>query len=308
LEISSKIRPLRDFFLIIFFIILGLNIPLTNIGTAILKAIAIAIAAFLIKAFVLMSLMALFGHTKRTNFLVGTTLAQISEFSFIILALGVSVGDISSNTLHTVTLAGIMTIAISTYFMIYSQKIYDKTSWLVSFFEKKNIKKERKLGKKYKVILFGYNRIGFSVLKTLKNLKKNYLVVDFNPDAIKELNKLKVDSLYGDAYDSDLLNDLPLETSELIVSTVPEVETTELLIKSVRAVNKNVVVIVRASTIHDALNFYKQGADYVLTPHFLGGEYVANMIGEIKTDKAGYKVQKDKHVAMLLERKKKGDE
>jgi len=305
-EISSKIRPLRDFFLIIFFIILGLNIQLSNIGSIIVNAIILSLVVLLAKPFILMALMAAFGYTKRTNFLVGSTLAQISEFSLIVLTLGVAVGHIGGEILSTLTLAGIITITLSTYMIIYSNRFYEKLYRLVNFFEKKKVKKEKKVMKKYDAILFGYNRIGFGILKSLKKINKKYLVVDFNPDVVADLEKLRIPCLYGDVYDSDLLNELPLQDVELVVSTIPDFETSSLLIETIRSVNSKAIVIVRAHSIEEAFGFYKKGATYVLTPHFLGGEYVAKMIKNLKVDESGYKEEKKRHIKMLEERAKRG--
>jgi len=299
-EISSKIRPLRDFFLVIFFIILGLNIQIADIGSVIVNAIILSLIALIFKPFILMFLMALFGYTKRTNFLVGTTLAQISEFSLIILALAASVGHISSEVLSTVTLTGIITITLSTYMIIYSKNFYEKMYRIVAVFEKKKIRKMKRIKKNYDAILFGYNRIGFSILKSLKKIKKRYLVVDFNPDIIADLTKLRVPSLYGDAYDTDFLEDLPLEKVQIVISTVPDYETNLLLLETIRLVNPNAVIVVRAHTIAEALKFYKKGANYVLTPHFLGGEYLAKMIKTIKTNEKGYRSEKTKHKGRVI--------
>ncbi len=298
-EISSKIRPLRDFFLIIFFIILGLNIPIASIGSIVVGAIVLSLIALLFKPFILMLFMMMFGYTKRTNFLVGTTLAQISEFSLVILALGVAMGHINIEIMSMVTLTGVITITLSTYMIMYSQGLFEKLSWFVSFFEKKNIHKQRKVKKKYDAILFGYNRIGFSILRSLKKIKKDYLVVDFNPDTIDDLTKFRVPSLYGDAYDSDLLHELPLDKIQLAVSTIPEFEINVLLIDAIREVNPDAVIIVRAHQIKEALELYKRGASYVLTPHFLGGEYVANMISDLKTKEKDYDGERAKHIKTL---------
>jgi len=299
IEISSKIRPLRDFFLIIFFIILGLNIQIGNLGSIIVNALILSLIALLFKPVLLMSLMALFGYTKRTNFLTGTTLAQISEFSLIVLALGVAMGHISGEILSTLTLAGIITITLSTYMIIYSEQFYKALGKFTSFFEIKNVKKRKKKHVKYDAILFGYNRIGFGILNSLKRIKKNYLVVDFNPDTIDGLKKNRIPCLYGDVYDTDLLNELPLEKIKLGVSTIPDFETNFLLIENIRFVNPKAIIIVRANQIKDALKLYKKGADYVLTPHFLGGEYISNMIKEMKTDIKDYEKERKNHIKML---------
>lgn len=305
-EISSKIRPLRDFFLIIFFIILGLNIQVQNIGSIVVNALILSLIALIFKPIILMIFMALFGYTKRTNFLVGTTLAQISEFSLIILGVGVALGHISGEILSTLTLTGIITITLSTYMIIYSKPFYEKLSWFASIFEKKNIKRKRQFQRKYSAILFGYNRIGFGILHSLKKIRKNYLVIDFNPDTISGLSKLRVPCIYGDAYDHDFLDELPLDKIELAVSTIPDFETNLLLIEDIRTINPNAIVILRAHSIEDALELYKRGANYVLTPHFLGGDYISKMIEELKSNPKGYDKEKAEHVRMLQKRFKEG--
>lgn len=305
-EISSKIRPLRDFFLIIFFIILGFTFSASGIGAIIADALILSLIALVLKPIIIMFLMACFGYSNRTNFMVGVSLAQISEFSLIILALGVSVGHISANVLSTITLAGIITITFSTYMFIYAQGFYDKVYRFVSLFEKKGLKKERKIEKDYDAILFGYNRIGFSILRSLRDIKKKYLVVDFNPDVVNDLQRLRIPIIYGDAYDIDLLRELPLEKTGLVISTLPDPETNVLLIETVKAVNPNAIIIVRAHSIEQALDFYKKGATYVLTPHFLGGEYLAGMIKDLKLNEKGYGDEREKHIKMLMERIKAG--
>lgn len=307
-EISSKIRPLRDFFLIIFFIILGLNLDLSGIGSILTNAIILSMIALIFKPLIIMTFMAMFGYTKRTNFLVGTSLAQISEFSIIILTLGLAVGHLSNGIVSTITLTLIITIALSTYIIIYSNKIYDKVSGIISVFEKKGIKKDRKISKKYDAILFGYNRIGFNILRSLRKLKKKYLVVDFNPDTICDLQKMGIPCLYGDVYDPDLLEELPLDKIDMAISTVPDFETNVLLTDEIRMVNPDAIIITRAHVIQDALDLYKRGSTYVLTPHFLGGEYIAKMIKSLKTNEKKYVPEKEKHIKMLLETAKKGHE
>ena len=309
-EISSRISPLRDFFLIIFFIILGFNADFSNIKFIFLNALVLSLIVLLVKPIIIMILSAMFGYTKRTNFLVGTSLAQISEFSLIVLLLGVSLGHIGNSVLHTIILTMIITIFLSTYMVIYSQKFYEKMKGFASIFEKKKLKtkKESMAGKEYYAMLFGYNRIGFSILNSLKRSNKKYLVVDFNPETVSNLNKLGVASLYGDADDIDFLDELPLDKIKLAVSTVPEFETNSVLIRTIRKVNEKAIVIVRAHSIDDALELYKKGANYVLTPHFLGGEYVSKMIIESKTDEKKYEEEKEKHIKMLREAARKGEE
>jgi len=308
-EISSKIRPLRDFFLIIFFIILGLRIQFSNFGSIIINALIFSGIALILKPIFLMFFMKIMGYTKRTNFMVGATLSQISEFSIIVLGVGVVLGYVLPEIFNTIILTLIFTILISTYFAIYSDRLYRVLSRFLTLFENKKVKakrRERKVKKEYDAILFGYNRIGFNILNSLKKLKKSYLVVDFNPDVVKDLTHFKIPSLYGDAFDLELLEDLPLDKIKIAVSTIPEIETNRLLLQTIKEVNKKAIIILRAHTIEDALKLYKAGANYVLTPHFLGGEYLAKMLKHSGTDKKDYEAEKRKHIRLLDNFKKKG--
>ena len=307
-EISSKVRPLRDFFLIIFFIILGLNLPILNLGSVIINALILSALVLIAKPLIFMTLSAFFRYTKRTNFLVGTTLAQISEFSLIVLMLGVAVGHITAEVLHTLTLTLVITIFLSTYMIIYSKAFYKRVYRFASLFERKRVKREKNIKEKYNTILFGYNRIGFSILRSLKKIKEKYLVVDFNPDTITDLKKFNIPCLYGDVDDPELLKELPLDKINMAVSTVPEFETNVLLIETIRLVNPRAIIIVRAHSIQKAMDLYDEGASYVLTPHFLGGEYVAKMIKDLKMNRIDYKEEKIKHVKMLKDIAEKGHE
>jgi Kef-type K+ transport system membrane component KefB/Trk K+ transport system NAD-binding subunit len=307
-EISSKIRPLRDFFLIIFFIILGLNMPILDLGSVVVNALILSAVVLIAKPLILMLLTSWFRYTKRTTFLVGSTLAQISEFSLIVLLLGVSVGHISTGILHTLTLTLIITLFISTYGIIYSKGLYKRMYGFVSLFERKRVRKEKDMRKRYDAVLFGYNRIGFSILRSLKKIKEKYIVVDFNPDTIADLKKFNIPCLYGDVDDPELLRELPLDKINMAVSTVPDFETNVLLIENIRFVNPKAIVIVRAHSISEAMKLYEEGASYVLTPHFLGGEYVAKMIRELKTSRSDYKEEKKKHMKMLKDISRRGHE
>ena len=305
-EISAKIRPLRDFFLIIFFIILGLQIKVENIGLILKQAIILTGIAIFLKPLILMFSSKLFSYSKRTNFIVGVNLGQVSEFSLIVLALGLAVGHVTQIELSTMILTLALTILLSSYFITYSEKIYSKISHPLSILERKNLRKENQLKNKYDTILFGYNRIGFSILNALKRINKKFLVVDFNPETIGALTKFKIPCIYGDVYDTDFLEDLPLNELDLAISTIPEIETNEILIEKIREVNKNAIIILRAHTIEDALRLYEIGASYVLTPHFLGGEYVAKMIKSSNKNAKEYSKEKEKHIKLLKDIMQRG--
>jgi Trk K+ transport system NAD-binding subunit len=302
LEISSRLKPLRDFFLISFFLVLGAQIAITNVSHLIFPAFVFSLLILIGNPLIVALLMGLEGYTKKTSFLSGLTVAQIGEFSLITIALGVKLGHISNEILSLITLVSLVTIGICTYMMLYSNTIYKAVSSKISFIERKNLKEKNKIPKKVDAILFGYNRIGFDVLNSLKKINKNYLVIDFNPDVIYNLKKLKIPSLYGDADDENLLDELPFQETKLIISTIPDYEANKLILNKVKKINSKSIVILRAHTIEEAMKLYDEGADYVVTPHFLGGEYLARMIYENKTDEEKYSKERKRHIENLLKR------
>jgi len=307
-EVSSRLKPLRDFFLISFFILLGSQIIFVNIQGMILSAIILSLFILIGNPLIVMFLMGRFGYSKSTGFMAGLTVAQISEFSLILIALGVNVGHLSNEILSFVTVIGLITIAGSTYLILYSDKIYPYFSKYLSIFERKKIKEKDVLGKNYEYILFGENRIGFSIMKSFMKMKKDYLIIDFDPERVEKLRSKGKSCIYGDVSDVEFLNELKIYKAKLIVSTIPEKEVNLTLLNLVRKRNEEGIIIVTARHISEALDLYKAGADYIILPHFLGGEYTAKIIERAKGNKKVYREEKEKQIKELKERLDEGQE
>ncbi len=305
-EMSSRLKPLRDFFIISFFLLLGAQMAVENITQYVFPAIVLSLFVLVGNPFIVMSILGISGYTKKTSFSSGLTVAQISEFSLILIALGVKVGHLSNDILSFVTLVALITIAGSTYMVIYSNQIYSRISSMLSVFERKNVREGEKISRKFDTVLFGYNRIGFSILKSLKKINKKYLVIDFNPSVIKDLRRLGIPSLYGDVDDETLLGELPWEDMKMAISTIPDLETNILLIDKIKSSNPETIIIMRAHTIGAALELYQKGADYVLTPHFVGGDYLGKLIKDFKVDEKEYAKEGKRHIKNLKERLREG--
>ena len=174
-EISSKMKPLRDFFLILFFILLGSQMVFANIYQYIIPCVVFSLLILVGNPLIVMTLMGLMGYTKRNSFLAGLTVAQISEFSLILIALGVKVGHLTNEIVSLITFIALITIAGSTYMISYSNKLYGYLSKYLTLFERKGKKiDEHKYHKdgNYDIILFGYDEIGFDITTSLKKIKK----------------------------------------------------------------------------------------------------------------------------------------
>ena len=294
--IASRLRPIRDFFIVLFFILLGSEMILDEIPTIILPATIFSVFVLVGNPLIVAVLMNLLGYKRRIGFQAGLTVAQISEFSLILAALGLTAGHIDSQTVSLITLVGLITIAGSTYLILYSDYIYPKVEWLLALLEFRKVKTmKHAVDKDTELLLFGYDRVGHDFVNAFKKLEKKYMVIDFNPALIKHLEEQHIPHRYGDAQDVEFLNELNLSTLKMCISTIPYVEVNSLLVKKIRSHNDKTIIIVRARHIHEAKELYDLGASYVVMPHYLGAKYATAMISRIGLDTKGFDDERAKH-------------
>jgi Kef-type K+ transport system membrane component KefB len=279
-EIISKMKPLRDFFIFLFFISLGSQMAISNLGNNILSIVALSAFTLIGKPIIVFVIMSRLGYTKKSAFLTGLTLAQVSEFSLILIAIGVKLGNLSSDILSLVTVVGLITIAGSTYLMMYSENVYSFLSKILPNLLKKEKPKPIKANghNENEVVIFGYDKIGFSILKSFKKMGKKFLIIDYNPEVISYLESHRINCMFGDAENTTLLDDLCLSKKKMIVSTIPVYEINSLILKKIREYSDETIVILVSNSIEDSLKLYDQGASYVIIPRFLGGEHASNLI------------------------------
>lgn len=307
-EISARLTPLRDFFIVMFFIFLGAQMHLSEITLLIPVALVLSLLVMIVNPIILMTIMGYLGYRRKTSLQMGLTVAQISEFSLILVALGVSLGHVEDEILSLVTLVGLITIFGSAYLVMYSERIYKVCAPYLQLFERKDAHDTRVRRERHSIILLGSGRIGFDFLETLKEGDKSLLIVDYDPDVIAELERRGFHTQFGDAGDFDFLDTLDFSDAELVVSTIPDSDTNMLIQRRVKAQNKDAVVMVLAHRIKDALSHYDEGVDYVILPHFLGGKYAAELVIKFKDDKDRYMKLRKEHIDHLKLRMTLGHE
>src|SRR3989344_6484087 len=242
-EISSKMRPLRGFFLILFFVLHGSQLLFGNISQVVVPAAALSLLVLLGNPLIVMILMGILGYTKRNGFMAGLTSAQISEFSIILIALAVELNHVAQEFLSLIILIWLITMTGSTYLIVYADRIYPALAKYLKIFEKKGKKVDEHkyhTEKYFEVILFGYNRIGFSILDSLEKLRKKILIIDYDPEVILQLAKDGHECKYGDADDVEMLNELDLSQTKMIISTIPHLETNILILNRVKRARKKI--------------------------------------------------------------------
>ncbi|MEK6928778.1 MAG: cation:proton antiporter family protein [Nanoarchaeota archaeon] len=299
LELGGKIKPLRDFFIILFFVFFGSQLTGPISSELIKNAVLFSIFVIIGKPIIVMSVLRTFGYKKRTNFLTGSSLAQISEFSLIIILLGFSLGHISQDTMSLVVLIAIFTIGASSYSIYYSHWLFNKLSRVLVLFEGKRYRKLSEKKEQYEIILFGYHRLGYKMLEALKKINSKLLIVDYNPKVILSLAKEGLNCVYGDAGDKDFLSQFDLSKAKLIISTVPGQDSNLTIRDKLKEIHSKAAFIATAEQPRNAVTLYEAGIDYVLIPHHLSGEYASHIISKYAIDRKKYKELGKIHIREL---------
>lgn len=298
-EIASRLRPLRDFFIVVFFIALGAQLNFSGIGGILVQTIAFSALVLIGNPIIVMSIMGALGYTKKTGFKAGLAVAQISEFSLIFILLGLKNGQISEEIVSLVTIVGIITIAASSYMITYSDGLYKFFERFLFIFERKKVKTERETRGGHDAILIGYRRGGSEFVKVLKNISKRYLIIDYDPEAIEELDRKQLPYIYGDATDPELLDEIDITKTKLIISHMSDHDSNRLIVEFVSSSNDKTVIICHAETAHQAAELYGLGASYVMLPHYLGSEKISSFIKRNGFHKSEYQKFRDKHLSQL---------
>ena len=298
-EVSSRLRPLRDFFIVIFFISLGSSLTLVSLGHNILPALALTALVLAGKPLIIMIIMGLGGYTKSTSFKVANSLSQISEFSLILLILAFQQGLVREDIVSIITLVALITIAISAYTITYSAQLYGFMEQKLSMFERRKTKAEDLKIKNYDMILFGYNKGGQEFIRVMKSMNKKYVVIDYDPEVIDILEEKSIPYLYGDVTDPELLEELSLARAKLVVSTVTDYETNIFLSKWLEKISPDAVFVCTADTAQQASDLYELGASYVMLPHYVGSEKMSSFIKRNGFNKSEFHKFREKHLQYL---------
>ncbi len=276
--IAARLAPLRDFLLLFFFIALGSALDLSLLGAHITGAIVFSLFVLIGNPLIVLVIMGALGYRKRTGFLAGLTVAQISEFSLIFVAMGVSLGHVQEDALGLVTMVGLVTIAASTYMITYSHQLYAMFERFLAVFERQDTSREPSdvglhRGDAYRVIIFGLGRYGTAIGLRLRARGIRVLGVDFNPRAARRWRELGLDADFGDATDPEFVAELPLHQAQWIVSTVPiyptglsHEDTRATLIQLSRSAGFGGRVAVTSHHPKDTEELFGAGADLVLEP------------------------------------------
>lgn len=307
-DVAAKVGNLRDFFITLFFVSLGLQIPRPTPGGL---ALAAAISLFVIfsRLLTVYPVQYCLKYGNRGSLIPALNLAQLSEFALVVAALGVSYGHVQPELLSAFILALVATALLSSQLIPRSHDVYRALNpWLERLGLRDNVagagdayEKGHGHGHPAQVVLLGFYREASSLLYEFqrehsREFLHRVMVVDFNPETHKKLKELGIRVEYGDISNSETLKHLHLDQAQVLVCTVPDhlLKGTSnlLLLRNLKTLAPAAKIVVTAETLQSARDMYAEGAAYVFVPRIVASHYLAEVLDRILADSAGNLVQK----------------
>ncbi|MCS3903494.1 Kef-type K+ transport system membrane component KefB [Methylohalomonas lacus] len=288
--IATRLGSLRDFLLLFFFIALGSQLDLYLIGDELGAALIFSLFVLIGNPLIVLIIMGYMGYRKRTGFLAGLTVAQISEFSLIFIAMGLTLGHVNESAVGLVTLVGLITIALSTYMILYSQQIYGFFEGWLNVFERRSAHREEgdmavSSDQHYDVILFGLGRYGSAMYERLHQGGLKVLGVDFDPDNVRAWKRQGIPAMYGDMADSDFVMHLPLAGVGWVIAAIPVVsaplshgDPRRVLVEALKHQGFAGRIAIAAQHTGDAERLRDKGADLILMPFVDAADQAADLV------------------------------
>jgi CPA2 family monovalent cation:H+ antiporter-2 len=147
--------------------------------------------------------------------------------------------------------------------------------------------------------LFGYQKGGHEFVRVFRQMKEDFIVVDYDPVIVEVLENKRIPHMYGDATDIELLNEVNVQSAKLIISTITDFETNQQLVKNTHHLNPHAIIIVSADSHEEAVKLYHLGCSYVMMPHFIGSEKISSFVKQSNLSRSTFKQFRDKHLKYL---------
>ncbi|TNF32966.1 MAG: sodium:proton exchanger [Gammaproteobacteria bacterium] len=281
--VASRLASLRDFLLLFFFIELGSGLHFGVLGEALVPAVVLSVFVLVGNPLIVMAIMGYMGYRKRTGFLAGLTVAQISEFSIVFVAMGIQLGHVDDSALALTTLVGLVTITLSTYLILYSEPLYRRLAPVLGLFERQQPMREMAIENdampdEADVVVFGLGRYGLNLAQRLQENGLRVLGVDFDPALVQSLAATGFTCRFGDAENTDFLEHVPLMRASCIVSALPDLQSSLHLLRWLKSHGFAGRCILRAHTEHEGVVLLAAGADEVLYPFRDAADFASNRV------------------------------
>lgn len=279
-EIRERMSPVTDFFIVVFFASIGLQLTADDLlaywQEAVIASVIMMIGNFLIMFYLIDREQ----FTPETSFIGSINMTQVSEFSLVVGALAVTQELIGEDVLGYLGLMALLTMTASTYIIIYNYRIYEWAKPYLERFESEE-KEDMELDvHEDHAVIVGYDRIVRESLSAIREEFDEVVVVDRSPDQVEELQEADFEYIYGDFKHGDVRQEADVENAAFVLSMARQPEVNKHLLDEV---GDDTVTFVAAEHPEAASALYEHGADYVILRHVLSGE----MLGEHVADYLG---------------------
>ncbi len=289
---NARLTGIRDFMLLFFFIDLGSRLDFSTLGGELLPAVVLSLFVLIGNPLIVMAIMGFMGYRKRTGFLAGLTVAQISEFSIVFVAMGITLGHVGSEALGLTTLVGLVTIMLSTYMILFSQSLYERLAPWLGVFERKHPFRELEVEQPVRpegqpqVLVFGLGRYGARLLQQLDDAGVSVMGMDFDPEVVRSLARDGRNVRFGDGEDPNLLESLPLRHVDWVVTTLAQWESNRALLHALRMAGftGRIAGVVRDEPHGQAME--AAGVELVLNPFSDAADFAARWLTADLKEKA----------------------
>lgn len=289
-DVYTRLKPLIVFFNMLFFVGLGFQINTTMTLNLVLVIALLCLLSLTVKPFVIYYTLKRRGYDIKTAFITGLNLAQLSEFGSIIIMSGIASGVINGGVNAIAVISIILTMILSSYLIKYDKQIFKYFEPHLKKIESKFKDEDfEKMGDHHKVsnhniIFFGYHDIGKELYSKIDKMGKKLLVIENDPQNIEILKKEKVAHIYNSVNNPDFFEKIDLSKSELVISSIIDIEDNKMIIKQAKRHNAKCTVIVTAKSLKDSLDLYANNADYVICPFYLNEQQVSVLLEDYTTD------------------------
>ncbi len=299
-QIAGRLKPLRDFFIALFFINLGMGIVFSKVVQELPIILLFSAIAIFIKPLLFICILSLLRFRRFTTYHTATSLSQISEFSVILFAAASQYGLVSANMVSVMAATTVLTVLVSSIFVNQNDHFYPVLSKLLIALERKGTKHasvKSKAELNHHTVIIGAHNAGEPLLEFLKEkIGDKLLVVDYNPELIKKLEHEGYRVVFGDIADPDVVEKLNVKEADMIISTIRQLKDNLLLLELVHRATTDAIIIVAANDEEEAGSLYKAGAHEVVIPLLLEGQRIVRLLSEHWDDLAFYRRNRENHL------------
>lgn len=278
-EIASKLKNLRDFFLVLFFVALGTGLAVASIEKIFFLAILLSVFVIVVQPLILLPIMFRLGYRAKTAFIVALSMAQISEFSIIFVALGLRLSHISQEVVSLVTLVAVITMSAGTLLLYNGDRLFEKYFRFMSRFEKKSSSLDFSgLQKETGVVFLGFGETAKNVYRQVEKKSESVFLVDFDPSNVQSLEKKGFKVLFADAQDPEVIQKIADLKPKIVFVSTDVFETNVTILKLLKKFGPKIKKFCAAQTHSMALELYGLGADFVVVPKMLSSQKTGEIL------------------------------